>query len=70
MLAVDVLAGHVKSFESSIHLRSEVNCSGPEWAVRVTLVYRRDGAERRLVHRHADPLANGVNLERSLERSS
>ena len=36
-----------------------------EWALRVTLVYRRDGTEWRLVHRHADPLANGVSLEQA-----
>lgn len=35
-----------------------------DWSLRVTLVYRRDhdGAWR-LVHRHADPLANGISLE-------
>jgi ketosteroid isomerase-like protein len=32
------------------------------WALRVTLVYRRDGAEWRLVHRHADPLVAGIAL--------
>ena len=36
-----------------------------DWALRVTLVYRRDGAEWRLAHRHADPLANGVSLEQA-----
>jgi len=30
--------------------------------LRVTLVYRRDGSEWRLVHRHADPLAPGISL--------
>ena len=34
-----------------------------DWALRVTLVYRRDGAEWHLAHRHADPLASGVSLE-------
>lgn len=34
-----------------------------DWALRVTLVYRRDGSEWRLVHRHADPLVAGVSLE-------
>ena len=33
-----------------------------DWALRVTLVYRRDGGEWRLVHRHADPLARGVTV--------
>ena len=36
-----------------------------DWALRVTLVYRRQGADWRLVHRHADPLANGVTLEQA-----
>lgn len=33
------------------------------WALRVTLVYRRENGEWRLAHRHADPLAPGVSLE-------
>lgn len=36
-----------------------------DWALRVTLVYRRDGSEWHLVHRHADPLANGISLEQA-----
>ena len=36
-----------------------------DWSLRVTLVYRRDEAEWRLVHRHADPLVAGVSLERA-----
>jgi ketosteroid isomerase-like protein len=34
-----------------------------DWALRVTLVYRRDGSDWRLVHRHADPLVDCVSVE-------
>ena len=33
--------------------------------MRVTQVYRREGSEWRLVHRHADPLVNGISLEQA-----
>ena len=36
-----------------------------DWALRVTLVYRREGEDWRLAHRHADPLAPGVSLEQA-----
>jgi ketosteroid isomerase-like protein len=36
-----------------------------DWSLRVTQVYRRSGTEWHLVHRHADPLANGISLERA-----
>jgi ketosteroid isomerase-like protein len=36
-----------------------------EWPLRVTLVYRREGGEWRLAHRHADPLVKGVSLEQA-----
>jgi ketosteroid isomerase-like protein len=36
-----------------------------DWSLRVTEVYRRDGAEWRLVHRHADPLVHGISLEQA-----
>jgi ketosteroid isomerase-like protein len=36
-----------------------------EWSLRVTQVYRREDAEWRLVHRHADPLVRNIGLERS-----
>jgi ketosteroid isomerase-like protein len=36
-----------------------------EWPLRVTLVYRREGDEWRLAHRHADPLATGISLEQA-----
>jgi ketosteroid isomerase-like protein len=34
-----------------------------DWALRVTLVYRRDGDTWRLAHRHADPLVGGISHE-------
>ena len=34
-----------------------------DWPLRVTLVYRREGAEWRLAHRHADPLVAGISLK-------
>jgi ketosteroid isomerase-like protein len=36
-----------------------------DWALRATLVYRREGSEWRLAHRHADALAKGVSLEQA-----
>jgi ketosteroid isomerase-like protein len=36
-----------------------------EWSLRVTQVYRRQGAEWLLVHRHADPLVRKIGLERA-----
>ena len=38
-----------------------------EWPLRVTLVYRREGGEWRLAHRHADPLAKGITIEQAAE---
>ncbi|RYZ02710.1 MAG: nuclear transport factor 2 family protein [Myxococcales bacterium] len=37
------------------------------WALRVTLVYRRDGRDWHLVHRHADPLVAGISLAEAAE---
>ena len=34
-----------------------------DWSLRVTLVFRRDGSEWRLVHRHADPLVHAISFE-------
>ena len=34
-----------------------------DWSLRVTLVFRREGPEWRLLHRQADPLLHGISLE-------
>jgi ketosteroid isomerase-like protein len=36
-----------------------------DWSLRVTLVWRREGAEWWLVHRHADPLVHSISLEQA-----
>jgi ketosteroid isomerase-like protein len=48
------------------HCRGEVGgLPMQDWSLRVTLVYRREGDEWLLVHRHADPLANGITIKQS-----
>ena len=34
-----------------------------DWSLRVTMVYRRDGSDWLLVHRHADPLVHPITQE-------
>ena len=38
-----------------------------KWPLRVTQVYRREGSEWVLVHRHADPLVKPIELEQASE---
>lgn len=38
-----------------------------DWSLRVTQVYRRDGADWSLVHRHADAQVENVGLEHTAE---
>lgn len=48
------------------HCRGEVGgLPMQDWSLRVTLVYRREANVWLLVHRHADPLANGITVEQS-----
>ncbi|MBE1527957.1 ketosteroid isomerase-like protein [Sphingopyxis sp. OAS728] len=38
-----------------------------EWALRVTLVYKRDAKGWTLAHRHADPLVGGIAMKEAAE---
>jgi ketosteroid isomerase-like protein len=36
-----------------------------DWSLRVTEVYRKEGSEWQLAHRHADPLVHRITLEQA-----
>jgi ketosteroid isomerase-like protein len=41
-----------------------------DWSLRVTQVFRRDGSDWKIVHRHADPLANSISVEQAAALAS
>lgn len=38
-----------------------------DWSLRVTLVFRREGSEWRLAHRHADALVHPITFDQLSE---
>lgn len=53
-----VVLAYVERQEGEVHGLPKQN-----WSLRVTQVFRREGAAWKLVHRHADPLVRRITLE-------
>ena len=49
--------------ESSASTARSPGCPDQDWPLRVTLVFRREGSDWRLVHRHADALVHPISME-------
>ncbi|AMA59472.1 YybH family protein [Bradyrhizobium sp. CCGE-LA001] len=46
--------------------RAEVGgLAAQDWSLRVTEIYRKDGTDWQLVHRHADPLVRRITLQQA-----
>jgi ketosteroid isomerase-like protein len=48
------------------HQRAEVGgMPAQDWSLRVTEIYRKDGSDWQLAHRHADPLVHHITLQQA-----